>query len=142
MVNLFMLTSRLTVLVSVIFFGTTAVTNGADPTQMAKGKKVYLEYCKTCHQPNGQGMPGVYPPLANSDYIRSTAKTILIQEVVNGKHGKVTVNGKSYNGVMAPLPKKYTNEDVANVLTYVFSSFGNSKGGVTVAEVKKAVPKR
>lgn len=119
-----------------------ASLKAADPKVVAKGQKVYMEYCKTCHQPNGQGTPGIYPPLAASDYIKATAKKQLIQDVVNGKHGKVVVNGKTFNGVMAPLPKKYTCDDVACVLTYVFTSFGNNKGTVTPAEVKKACPKR
>ncbi len=137
-----MLFGRLTTLATTLIVATAAPLCATNPATMTKGLKVYLEYCKTCHQQNGQGTPGIYPPLANSDYIRNTPKKTLIQEVVNGKHGKVVVNGKTYNGVMAPLPKKYTCEDIANVLTYVFSSFGNSKGPVSVAEVKKACPKR
>lgn len=133
---------RYTILLGTALLVACGTMYSADPAFVAKGKKVYLEYCKTCHQANGQGMPGVYPPVANSDYIKATPKATLIKEVVNGKHGKVTVNGKVYNGVMAPLPKKYTNEDIACVLTYVFTTFGNSKGAVTVAEVKKACPKR
>jgi len=142
MVNLQMLSIRFYSLIVASCLCTYAVAFGADPAALAKGKKVYLEYCKTCHMPNGQGMPGVYPPVANSDYIKATPKVTLIKEVVNGKHGKITVNGKVYNGVMAPMPKKYNCDDIACVLTYVFTSFGNSKGAVSVAEVRKACPKR
>ena len=133
---------RLTILAIGMIIASSLPLVATNPATMTKGLKVYLEYCRTCHQQNGQGTPGIYPPLANSDYIRNTPKKALIQDVVNGKHGKVTVNGKVFNGVMAPLPKKYTCDDIANVLTYVFSSFGNSKGAVSVAEVKKACPKR
>lgn len=141
MVNLSMLFTRLSIFTTVVL-ALSIPTYATNPATMTKGLKVYLEYCKTCHQANGQGTPGVYPPLANSDYIRTTPKQKLIQQVVNGMHGKIVVNGKPYNAVMAPLPKKYSREDIANVLTYVFNSFGNSKGAVTVAEVKKACPKR
>ena len=108
----------------------------------AKGKKVYDEYCKTCHQANGQGLGAVYPPLAKSDYLKNTPKAQIIKEVVNGKSGKIKVNGKEYNGVMAPMPAKYTAEDIANVLTYVYASWGNAGTVVTTAEVKKVAPKR
>lgn len=104
---------------------------------MARGQQVYTEYCKTCHQANGQGLGTVYPPLAKSDYLKSTPMPQIIKEVVNGKSGKIKVNGKEYNGVMAPLPKKYTDEDIASVITYVYNSFGNSGPTVSVADVKK-----
>jgi nitrite reductase (NO-forming) len=104
---------------------------------MARGQKVYNEYCKTCHQATGQGLGTVYPPLAKSDYLAKTPMPQIIKEVVNGKSGKLKVNGKEYNGVMAPLPKKYTDEDIAGVLTYVYNSWGNKGTVVTVADVKK-----
>lgn len=106
-------------------------------TSMARGQKVYNEYCKTCHQANGQGLGTVYPPLAKSDYLMKTPMPQIIKEVVNGKSGKLKVNGKEYNGVMAPLPKKYTDEDIAGVITYVYNSWGNKGPVVTVADVKK-----
>ncbi len=104
---------------------------------MAKGQKVYNEYCKTCHQANGQGLGAVYPPLAKSDYLKSTPMPKIIKEVVKGKSGKIKVNGKEFNGVMAPMPKKYTDEDIAGVITYVYNSFGNSGPVVKPADVKK-----
>lgn len=118
--------------------GFTVVAQADDKAKlMARGQQVYTEYCKTCHQANGQGLGAVYPPLAKSDYLKSTPMPQIIKEVVNGKSGKVKVNGKEYNGVMAPLPKKYTDEDIASVITYVYNSFGNSGPTVTVADVKK-----
>lgn len=107
----------------------------------AKGKKIFESYCKTCHQANGQGMPKIYPPVAKSDYIKKQPVETLIREVVFGKSGKVTVNGKEYNGVMTALPAKYKDQDIADVLTYVFTGFGNSKGKVTVAQVAAAKKK-
>ena len=104
---------------------------------MTRGQKVYNEYCKTCHQATGLGLGTVYPPLAKSDYLTKTPMPQIIKEVVNGKSGKIKVNGKEYNGVMAPLPKKYTDEDIAAVITYVYNSWGNKGPVVTVADVKK-----
>ncbi len=118
-----------------------ALTVTAQAQDVKNGKKVYDEYCKTCHQANGQGMPRIYPPLAKSDYIKNNSVETLIREVVFGKSGKVKVNGVEYNGVMAPLPAKYKDKDVADVMTYVFTSFGNSKGKVTPAQVAAAKKK-
>ncbi len=105
--------------------------------QMKKGEAVFKKYCVTCHQTTGLGMPGVYPPLASSDYIKTKDKKVIIDNVVNGLKGEITVNGKKYNNVMVPLPKEYTDDDAANVITYVLNSWGNSGGVVTAAEVKK-----
>ncbi len=114
---------------------------GMNAQDVKNGKKVYEEYCKTCHMANGEGMAKVYPPIAKSDYIVKTPTEILIREVVFGKSGKVTVNGKEYNGVMAPLPSKYKDKDIADVMTYIFTNFGNSKGKVTVKDVAAAKKK-
>jgi nitrite reductase (NO-forming) len=105
------------------------------------GKKIYNEYCKTCHQDNGQGLGVVYPPLAKSDYISKTDKQTIIREVVFGKVGKVKVNGKEFNGMMMPLPPKYKDKDISDVISYVFTNFGNKKGKVTEKEVTAAKKK-
>ncbi|MFY7997190.1 MAG: c-type cytochrome [Candidatus Kapaibacteriota bacterium] len=120
-----------------IAFGNTASLTAQDKAaQIAKGEKVYKAYCQTCHQANGQGLSTVYPPLAGSDYIKSKPKKEIIKSVVNGLKGEITVNGKKFNGVMVALPKNYTDEDAANVITYVYNTWGNPGGAVTVAEVK------
>ncbi len=105
---------------------------------MAKGEKVYKAYCQTCHQANGQGLANVYPPVAKSDYIKAKGIYDVIDGVVNGRKGPMTVNGKQYNGVMTPIPSTYTDEDIVAVVTYVMNSWGNPGGIATVADVKKA----
>ena len=121
----------------IITLGSTASVKAEDKAaQIAKGEKVYKAYCQTCHQANGQGLSTVYPPLAGSDYIKSKPKKEIIKSVTNGLKGEITVNGKKFNGVMVPLPKNYTDDDAANVLTYVYNTWGNPGGVVTVAEVK------
>lgn len=104
---------------------------------MAKGEKVYKGYCQTCHQANGQGLASVYPPVAASDYIKKNGIKDVALGVLWGRSGKMTVNGKEYNGVMAPIPSNYTDEDVAGVVTYVMNSFGNPGGIITTAEITK-----
>jgi len=108
------------------------VATAAPPAAvMQRGKQIYESYCKTCHQANGQGIPGVYPPLAKSDYLKDKSATI--HALVFGLSGKIVVNGKTYNGVMPPAP--YNDADIAAVLTYVYNSFGNDGSIVTAQEV-------
>lgn len=129
----------LLVLTIALAIGSTATTSAQDKaTLVAKGEKVYKAYCQTCHQATGQGLSTVYPPLAGSDYIKNKPKKEIISSVVNGLKGEITVNGKKFNGVMVPLPKNYTDEDAAAAITYVYNTWGNPGGTVTVAEVKAA----
>ncbi|MBL9175913.1 MAG: nitrite reductase, copper-containing [Verrucomicrobiales bacterium] len=102
--------------------------------QMEKGKRVYMQTCFACHQPTGLGLPGVFPPLAKSDFLLAD-KDRSIRGVVKGLSGPVTVNGKAYNGVMPPVA--LNDEQVANVLTYVRNSWGNSGDAVSVDEVRR-----
>ncbi len=105
------------------------------------GARVYKQNCLACHQENGQGIEGAFPPLAKSDYLKNKDKAI--EAVVNGLSGKIIVNGKEYNGVMPAW--ELSDEDVANVLTYVYNSWGNDGSVVTNADVqriRKTVPKK
>jgi len=104
--------------------------------QIEKGKGVYMQTCFVCHQPEGQGLPEQIPPLARSDFLASVTKEDYIRGVLLGRSGQIVVNGKSYNGVMTPL-NYLTDEQIADVLSYVRNSWGNSGDAVTVAEVGK-----
>ena len=103
--------------------------------RMAAGKSVYTQNCAACHQADGNGLKGAFPPLAKSDYMMADKKRA-ISTVISGLQGKVKVNGVDYDGVMPALG--LDDEDVANVLTYVRNSFGNSSDMVTTSEVKSA----
>ncbi len=100
--------------------------------KMAEGKKVYDKTCLACHQANGNGVDGAFPPLAKSDFFASD-KLKLVSNIVNGIKGEITVNGKKYNTEMPKQP--VSDEEAANVATYVLNSFDNSGGEVTVEEV-------
>jgi len=102
--------------------------------QIEKGKGVFLQTCFVCHQSNGEGIPGQIPPLAKSDYLMAD-KTRSIRAVLQGQSGEIVVNGKKYNGIMTPL-NYLTDQDIANVLTYVRNSFGNQGDAVTPDEVR------
>jgi nitrite reductase (NO-forming) len=110
--------------------------------QVKAGQALFAGTCSTCHQANGQGLPGVFPPLAKSDYFAKDPMRIA-DVVLNGLTGTVTVNGQAYNSVMPPMGQ-LTDDEVANLATYVVNSWGNAGGRVTkeqVAERRKSVTK-
>jgi len=101
--------------------------------QIERGKRVFLSACFACHQPDGKGLPGIFPPLAGSDFLKAD-KERAIQIVLKGLSGPIVVNGKPFNNVMPP--QDFSDEQIANVLTYVRNSWGNDFGSVSVDEVK------
>ncbi|MDR7212315.1 cytochrome c [Flavobacterium piscis] len=100
---------------------------------IVQGKGVYNKVCITCHQSAGQGIPVAFPPLAKSDYLNKDVNRA-IKGVVKGLNGPIVVNGKKFNGAMPP--QALTDQQLADVMTYVYSNWGNSKKVVTVAMVK------
>ena len=105
-----------------------------DNSPYAAGKAVFQRTCIVCHQPDGTGMEGTYPPLAKSDYMLAD-KFRAIHQVIKGSSYPITVNGKKYNGVM-PAQSNLKDEEVAAVLTYVTHNFDNNGYEVTAADVK------
>ncbi|PTY05953.1 nitrite reductase, copper-containing [Opitutaceae bacterium EW11] len=104
--------------------------------QIERGKQVFMGVCFACHQPDGKGLPGVYPPLAKSDFLmadRDRATRI----VLKGLTGPVTVNGKTFNSVMPPQESVLTEQQVADVLTFVVNSWGNSGEAFKVDDVRR-----
>ena len=100
---------------------------------VARGQAVYNGNCAACHQPTGQGLPGAFPPLAQSDFLEGNRREVM-QAALFGLSGPITVNGVDYNSVM-PSMGYLNDQDLADALTYVFSSWGNSYAAVSVAEV-------
>lgn len=97
------------------------------------GKKVYEKYCQACHQPNGRGVSSAFPPLTPNPYVAD--KKQIIHIVLNGMKGEIEVNGESFNGLMTPHDN-LTNQELADVISYVRSSFGNKLEAVTAEEVE------
>ncbi|MCW7493816.1 copper-containing nitrite reductase [Leptospira sp. 2 VSF19] len=100
---------------------------------LANGERVYKSVCAACHMKEGQGVVGVFPPLAKSDYLNAD-KTRAIQILKKGLSGPITVNGQKYNNVMPHL--ELTNEEIASVLSYVYNQWGNKGIMVSEAEVR------
>ncbi|HJT75320.1 MAG TPA: cytochrome c, partial [Chitinophaga sp.] len=98
------------------------------------GKTVYARTCIACHQENGKGIPNAFPPLAGSDFLNADVNRA-IDIILHGKTGKITVNGKDYDGVMPA--QILTDEEIANVLSYVYDNWGNKKQEVTPAMVSQ-----
>jgi mono/diheme cytochrome c family protein len=108
-----------------------AMTGGA---LAAAGQKVYSTNCSSCHQANGKGQPGVFPPLAGNTVVTGDP-TKVIGIVKNGLSGKITVHGQTYNGQMPAWKSQLSNNDIAAVVTYVRSAWGNKGTAVTPAQV-------
>lgn len=98
------------------------------------GKQIYAQTCLACHQAEGQGIPSAFPPLANSDFLNADVDRA-IGIVLHGLSGEITVNGSTYNSVMTA--QTLSDEEVANVLTYVYNSWGNNGTEVTPVMVTR-----
>jgi mono/diheme cytochrome c family protein len=96
------------------------------------GKAEYL-VCQTCHQENGEGLPNLYPPLAGSEWLTGEPE-VPIAIVLHGMQGEVTVKGQKFNNVMAPWAS-LSDAQIAAILTYERSSWGNTAAAVTAEQV-------
>ncbi len=108
----------------------------ANAEQMALGKSIYDTKCVVCHRPDGAGIKPAFPPLAQSDYLLADKKRA-VEQVLNGSHHEIVVNGEKYSGEM--LQQVGTHEEAVAVINYVLNSFGNDGGYITVDEVKDIV---
>jgi mono/diheme cytochrome c family protein len=111
-----------------------AAVAAPDADSMKRGQAVYSRTCIACHQPTGMGLPPVFPPLAGSEWIAKSA-SIAVRNIVNGMMGPVTVKGVTYNSMMPPVAG-LSDKDIADVVTYVNNSWGNTGTSVTEDEVK------
>lgn len=103
------------------------------PEELLAGKKVYDAYCGACHMANGKGVPSMNPPLIATEYVLGD-KDRLIGIVLNGMQDPIEINGETYQNIMASHAF-LSDQQIADVLTYVRQSFGNNAGSVTVEEV-------
>lgn len=119
---------------SLVAQGTSASASSVSETEGSRGRDLYLKNCFACHQMRGQGIPGVFPPLAGSDYLLADIDRA-IRIVCEGLNGEITVNARRYAGVMPPAILQ--DEEVASVLNYVLRNWGNAGPEVTSEQVKK-----
>jgi glucose/arabinose dehydrogenase/mono/diheme cytochrome c family protein len=125
-----------TVILLTALLGISPVLRAAtvDNAQLQRGQQLYQQHCLICHQANGQGAPGVFPPLAKADYLMAD-KRRSIRILCEGIQQAITVNGQRYNNAMPPMP--LNDQQAADVLTYVRNTWGNSGKAVTAEEVKE-----
>jgi mono/diheme cytochrome c family protein len=132
-------------------------SQSTDETPRKKGEQVYTTVCVSCHQATGLGVAGAFPPLVGSEWVSGSPK-ILAAAVVHGLSGPIEVKGAPYNGAMPPWGATLSDDDIANVLTYIRSAWGNtappvdagivtpirkahaSRGPWTAAELKTTFP--
>jgi mono/diheme cytochrome c family protein len=101
------------------------------------GEGIYSGFCMRCHLSKGEGVEGIYPPLANSNWL-SEKRIESIKSIKYGLKGEIEVNGKTYNNYMAPMG--LTDREVADVMNYILNNFGNADrklSQVTLEEVSR-----
>jgi len=98
------------------------------------GEAAFKANCAACHQPDGKGLAGAFPPLASSDYLNARKATDIAGFVLKGVQGEITVNGAKYNGVM-PALSHLADADIAAIVNYVYGSWGNSGASLRTEDV-------
>lgn len=108
----------------------------------ADGAQVYTANCAACHQASGAGLPGVFPPLADSEWVQAAGK-VPVNILLHGINGKLTVKGAAYSGQMPAFKDKLNDAEIAAVLSYLRRSFGNSapEVGADVVKAERAAGK-
>lgn len=99
------------------------------------GAQVYAT-CTACHMPTGLGLPNAFPPLAGSEWVIGRVE-VPIALVLHGMQGEVTVKGAKYNSVMTPWGAMFSDQEIANVVTYIRTQWGNKASAATAADVAK-----
>lgn len=103
-------------------------------SKFADGKEVYDQNCIACHMEDGQGLEGVFPPLANSDYLLADPIRAL-KQAQNGSKEEMIVNGVKYDDEMPP--QSISNEETVDVVNYILNAWGNDGGEVTIEDLEK-----
>jgi mono/diheme cytochrome c family protein len=102
--------------------------------QAQRGRATYLQACATCHQVDGNGLSGAFPPLAGSEWLEPD-DTVPIRIVLNGLKGSIRVAGKKYDGLMLAHRDLLSDQQIADVLTYVRADWGNQGAPISAATV-------
>lgn len=100
----------------------------------ANGSEIFTR-CAACHQSTGLGVPGAYPPLAGSEWLLNNPE-VPIRIVLHGLQGPITVKGASFNNAMTPFGDQLSDAEIAAVISYERSSWGNKAAPITAAQVK------
>ena len=104
---------------------------------IADGEEIYSDFCLQCHMANGKGVPGSFPPLANSDYLNNIDQSI--HAIKFGLKGPITVNGESYNSNM--ISQGLDDEEIADVMNYILRAWGNTANTIVTEEKVNSIVK-
>ena len=115
----------------ILIEGTCLFQNKPLERSIADGKEIYQDFCLQCHLDTGKGVSGVFPPLAQSDYLLNDIN-LSIKGIKYGMSGPITVNGEEYNGVMQN--QGLDDVEIADVMNYVINSWGNKSKEVITPE--------
>jgi mono/diheme cytochrome c family protein len=132
--------SKIYSLVLLVIFCTFFVGN-TNAQDLVKGKKIYETRCLVCHQADGGGVPNMNAPLDGSSNVVGNDIARLVRIVKGGYSEKVPLDGYYYNNVMTPNPD-FTDADIANVLSFVRTSWSNKASKITIAQVQAAKNKK
>jgi mono/diheme cytochrome c family protein len=111
------------------------VANAANGANGAEGAQLFLANCAACHQATGLGLPGVFPPLVGSSWVKDNAAWP-VNIILHGLVGEIEVAGKKYNNVM-PAFKQLSDDDIAAIVTYIRQQFADNASAVDAARVKE-----
>lgn len=110
-------------------------SDSSESASTQAGMELYRQYCTSCHQPNGEGVPGMYPTLVATEWVQGD-KGRLIRLVLNGVQGQMEVKGETYNNIMT-AQGFLEDEQIASLLTFVRTNLGNKADAVTADEVRR-----
>lgn len=129
---------RLLIIIIPLLIGFCSYSQNHKTVSIERGQLLYEDLCLRCHMPNGEGVPGVFPPLANSDYLNNIKATIRIIKY-GGIKEDLVVNGVTYNGYMES--QGLSNEEIADVTNYILNSWGNeNRLAIDINDVSKIKP--
>lgn len=105
-----------------------------NPGSASDGGAIYIANCSSCHQADGKGVPDAFPPLAGDPTVTGDPAAVIVI-VKDGLEGRLVVNGQAYSGIMPGWKGLLSDEQIADVITYIRSSWKNRAGGVSIADV-------
>jgi mono/diheme cytochrome c family protein len=111
-----------------------SASSDADKASIARGKTAYEQYCLACHQADGSGVPHLNPPLIKTKWTMGDKK-VLINVVLKGLDDQIEVDGETYQNVMPPMAH-LSDQEIADVLTFIRNSFGNKASTIKESDVK------
>ncbi len=114
-----------------------SVTTGSLLKQLKQGGQLYEQYCQECHGATGEGVPGIYPPLANNRSVVMDSPLNTIRSVLNGGYPPTTAGNPRPYG-MPPFQQILRDNEVALVVSYIRNSWGNNAGLVTAIDVGRS----